>query len=235
MAGDLDIDRPPGFVSLLFRPVYADENIDGLCTAEAYEPTPQCEELCERGALIPEGEEVALSSGQSFKVEGRTGVPRIDTAYFASRIFDSGRQHRAPLRYRFPAGGADIRKLHLRSFLTKEEKAGVPFWDVAADFNFLLHAAGYLPPETLSAVCDAIAPSLRGKAVSPRQREEGRRAMDTCERLCRAHAGLPPPEDHSEGEMESPLAGCFAGLWRAVNRMLKGSVYGSAEGPGNVA
>lgn len=239
MAGGLETERsaPPGFVALLFRPVYADERIDGLFTAEAFEPTAQCEELCARGALIPApaAGEMALAPGESFKVEGRLGVPSVDTAYFAVRIFDSGRPHSAPLRQRFPLAsrGADVRKLHLRSFLTKEDQAGVPFDSVAADFGFLLHASSYLPDDVLGAVCDTIAPALRGKSLSPRQKEEARRAMAACERLSRAHAGLPPPED--EEELESPLAGCLAGVWRAVQGLLSGGGPGSAAGAGGAA
>jgi hypothetical protein len=241
MAGGLETERssPPGFVTLLFRPVYASERIDGLFTAEAFEPTVQCEELCARGALMPAptAGEVALASGETFKVEGKLGVPSVDTAYFAVRIFDSGRPHSAPLRQRFPIAsrGADVRKLHLRSFLTKEEQAGVPFKSVAADFGFLLHAAGYLPDDVLGAVCDAIAPALRGKSLSPRQQEEARCAMAACERLSRAHAGLPPPEDHSEEELQSPLAGCLAGVWRAMQSLLKLKLQGSAAGAGGAA
>jgi len=55
----------------------------------------------------------------------------------------------------------------------RERDGGTPFGETAADFAFLLHAAGYLPREELRALCDAIAPAIRGKPHSPRQQQVG--------------------------------------------------------------
>jgi len=126
LAGELAKEReaPPGFVCLLFRPVYAEEPIDGLFTAEAYEPTEQCEELCSRGGLVPSERagEAALAPGEgkSFQLQGKAAAS-LDTAYLAVRVFDSGRPHQSPLRLKFPMAGRgnDVRKLHLRAFLNR--------------------------------------------------------------------------------------------------------------------
>ena len=40
------------FVSVRFRPVYEDEDIDGDVTAEVYQPTEQCIELVRKQALV---------------------------------------------------------------------------------------------------------------------------------------------------------------------------------------
>ena len=71
--------------------------------------------------------------------------------------------------------------MHLRSFLRKQREAGVPFADVAADWNFLLHAATALPADALRALCQAVAGKLG--------REEAAAAFRSAEQLLRAHAG----------------------------------------------
>ena len=183
-------------------------------------------------SLLPQ---VSLSpkEGKAFRVEGRSGVPSLDTAYFAVRIFDSGRPHAAPLRRSFPQAGrgADVRKLHLRSFLARQAEGGVPFRDTAADFDLLLYAAPLLPPELLAAVCDAIAPRLRGRALSPRQEEAAASAFREAERLLYEHAGLPPPEPPAEevAEADSPLMGCLAGLRRLVASLMGGPPAAALE------
>ena len=95
-----------------------------------------------------------------------------------------GRPYKSPLRCTFPYAnrGASVRKLHLRGFLQKQRDAGVPFVEVAADWQFLLHCAAFLPPDELEALCGAVASGGGSK--------KAKAALERAERLIAEHCNL---------------------------------------------
>ena len=214
-----------GYVALRFRAVWddaEDAEIDGEVTAEAYEPTEQCESLVARGALVPCAKatgEASLDPDQDLEliVEGKA-APSVEASYFVSRVHDVGRPHTSRLRAAFPpssrAGG--VRTLHLKRFLEAQRKNGVAFADAVADFDLLLHVSSILDRadfDELLAV--GVAPKLRGEARGSAERAKASRVIARCERLLCEHVGLAPPDDEpDEG------ATCFALLARWARAVL---------------
>jgi len=183
-----DKDAKECFVSVRFRPVYEGEDIDGDVTAEVYQPTEQCAELVGRGALIDAptavGEGVLEpSTGLEFKL-GVDLKESIDLAVFLSRVHNIARPYTSSLRTAFPYAnrGATVRKLHLRSFLQKQRDAGVPYIDVASDWQFLLHCAAVLAPAEMQALCGAI--------VAGGTSKKARAALETAEKLVAEYCNL---------------------------------------------
>ena len=101
------------------------------------------------------------------------------------------RPHSTHLRTAFPAAnrGATVRKMHLKGFLSKQAELGTPFSEVAADFQFLLHAATLLPASKLEALCKAVAQSGRDH-TGAKAKATAQAAFDAAERLLREKAGL---------------------------------------------
>lgn len=120
-----------------------------------------------------------------WEVEGES-AQSVEALYLLSRVHDLKQPYTSPLRVAFPPAnrGPQLRKLHLRSYLTKAHEAGAPFAETAADFQFLLHAASLLPEDVSLALCKAVAAG-RGGSTAALLRAEG---------LLREYAGMPPPE-----------------------------------------
>jgi hypothetical protein len=120
-----------------------------------------------------------------WEVEGEA-AQSVEAIYLLSRVHDLKQPYTSPLRVAFPPAnrGPQLRKLHLRSYLTKAHEAGAPFAETAADFHFLLHAASLLPEDVSLALCKAVAAG-RGGSTAALLRAEG---------LLREYAGMPPPE-----------------------------------------
>ena len=174
--------------------VYDDEPIDADVTAEIYQPTEQLAELVVAkdvvldGGVVDGSGHVALkeASGLSFKIGAET-FPIADTIYFFARVHDLAKPYHppayGPLRAAFPAAnrGAALRKFHLRTFLTKQREAGIPFASTASDFQLLLHASGLLPAELMERLCAAVASTgttktAKDKAAAALAEAEGRLA-----------------------------------------------------------
>ena len=120
-----------------------------------------------------------------WEVEGES-AQSVEAIYLLSRVHDLKQPYTSPLNVAFPPAnrGPQLRKLHLRSYLTKAHEAGAPFAETAADFQFLLHAASLLPEDVSLALCKAVAAG-RGGSTAALLRAEG---------LLREYAGMPPPE-----------------------------------------
>eukprot|EP00322_Chrysochromulina_rotalis_P016237 CAMPEP_0115830574 /NCGR_PEP_ID=MMETSP0287-20121206/1686_1 /TAXON_ID=412157 /ORGANISM="Chrysochromulina rotalis, Strain UIO044" /LENGTH=215 /DNA_ID=CAMNT_0003283879 /DNA_START=15 /DNA_END=662 /DNA_ORIENTATION=- len=187
------------FVSMRFRPVYDDEPIDADVTAEVYQPTAQlCELAVQRGVVrdggVVEGcGQVALeaSSKLSFKI-GPDTLPTADVTYFFARVHNLAKPYVPPpmgaLRSNFPPAnrGAALRKFHLRTFLSTQRKAGIPFEKTVADFQLLLHASSLLPSTSFDALCEAVAST--GTTKSAKSKRE--KAIADAESRLRDAAGL---------------------------------------------
>jgi len=195
------LPKPSPFLCCRFRAVLDDEKIDGDVTAEAYEATPQCEELAARAVLkgTRTPGHVALIDGMQLKAAGEM-VDSADASYLVSRIHDMSRPYTSGLRSVFHIAnrGASIRKLHLKSFLQRQREAGVPFSDVVADWNFLLHISSLLPEADFKALCAALNPRVRGVVSSSGASAQA--AIARCEELLCASVGLAQPGAQSKGK-----------------------------------
>ena len=118
-------------------------------------------------------------------------VQSVEAIYLLSRVHDLKQPYTSYLRVAFPPAnrGPQLRKLHLRSYLTKAHEAGAPFAETAADFHFLLHAASLLPEDASLALCKAVAAGRGGSTA----------ALLRAESLLREYAGMPPPERQKKG------------------------------------
>lgn len=190
------------FVGVRFRAVLEGEAIDGEVTAEAYQPTEQATELVGKGVLIDcaaEEGHAALTeaSGLQFKL-GPELQSSADLSYFVSRVHDLAKPYVPPpfgaFRHTFPhanRGGAPLRKFHLRTFLERQREAGVPFREVAVDFQLLMHVASLMPTPLFNELCAALPKAA--DSGSRKAREEGGRALLKVERWLCEYAGIPPP------------------------------------------
>jgi len=177
-----------------YRAVLEGEPYEGDVTAEAFEPTQQCEGLAAEGLIEIDAEadaalsHIRLVRGKQLVVEGRA-ADSADASFFVSRVHDLSRPHESPLRTSFPSAnrGASIRKLHVRTYLQRALAAGERFEDIAADWNFLLHAATILPEAPFAELCAAVALRVRGKKASS---TAARAAYSKCEELLLQHVGL---------------------------------------------
>jgi hypothetical protein len=154
---------------------------------QIYQPTPQGEKLLKQRKLV-----AAATRGHAalrpdlkgdFELDGKF-APSVEAIYFLSRVHDLHKPYTSPLRTAFPPAnrGPPLRKLHVRSYLSKAAEAGTAFADVAADFHFLLHTASLLPEETALALCKAVSAGRGGSKA----------ALKRAEKLLREYAGLAP-------------------------------------------
>ena len=120
--------------------------------------------------------------------------PTVDLSYFLTRISDLAKPYEPPacgvLRDAFPLAnrGAELRKFHLKGFLTKQQEAEVPFGTSVRDFQLLLHASGVLPLPTVLKLCEALVTEREAKSKAVR--EEAAAAIAAAQRALFAHAGL---------------------------------------------
>ena len=186
------------FVTMRVRAVYDHEDLDGDVTAEVYQPTPQGAELLQKRSLLP-----AVTLGHAalrpelkgeWEVDGEA-AQSVEAIYLLSRVHDLKQPYTSPLRVAFPPAnrGPQLRKLHVRSYLTKAHESGAPFAETAADFQFLLHAASLLPEDASLALCKAVAAGRGGSTV----------ALQRAEGLLREYAGMPPLEQKKKGRRGS--------------------------------
>ena len=125
-----------------------------------------------------------------WEVDGES-AQSVEAIYLLSRVHDLKQPYTSYLRVAFPPAnrGPQLRKLHLRSYLTKAHEAGAPFAETAADFHFLLHVASLLPEDASLALCKAVAAGRGGSTA----------ALLRAESLLREYAGMPPPERQKKG------------------------------------
>ena len=145
------------------------------------------------GGVIDGGGHAALTPAS--KLEFKLGpdiVPTADMSYFCARCHDLAKPYTppvfGPLRTAFPVAnrGAPLRKFHLRTFLTKQRAAGLPFETTAADFQLLLHASALLPPPVMTRLCEALASTATTKTA----RDKRAASIAEAERLLCDYAGL---------------------------------------------
>ena len=204
------------FVGVLFRPVYeGEDDLMGVVTAEAYELTQQCIDLHKRGFLQAATDgEMRLGPGagdKQLKVEGKLSET-VDCAFLVSRVHDLSKPYRSALRCAFPCAGrgSSIRRVHLKGFLEKQQELHTPFLQIAADWNFLLHVASFLPASELSRVCECVRCVLDAGRYEAGLVDESK--LVTAEELIYLHAGLEPPSETS-GADEGQI-GCFSWMQR---------------------
>jgi hypothetical protein len=182
-------DAGGAFLGLRYRAVMDGEDLPGLVTAEAYEPTQQCEELAATGLIGGDTAEgtIALVPEKQLIIENRPAAGG-DSAFFVSRIHDCSGPHTSPLRSAFPQGSGGLRKLHVRKWLQKEE-ASVPWPELAADWGFLLHVAGILPPPDYRALLEVVSWRVRGMKLTAQQETTTRAVCARCRELLYAYMG----------------------------------------------
>jgi hypothetical protein len=122
--------------------------------------------------------------------------PTVDLSYLLARVHDLN-QPMTPLpggalRTAFPISnrGAPMRKFHLRTFLTKQAEADIPFATTARDFQLLLYAADVLPEPMLTRLCTAV---LAVNAPTRAAREEAAAALAAAQRALCEYAGVNVP------------------------------------------
>tara|TARA_B100000524_G_scaffold347625_1_gene250022 strand:- start:584 stop:1639 length:1056 start_codon:yes stop_codon:yes gene_type:complete len=158
-------EETPHFICLLFRPVYEeDAQIDGHVTAEAYELTPQAEELYKKKSIVASRDDLGKmvlepSQNLTLTVEGKT-ADAVNAFYFVSRVHDMGREYTSArcLRVSFPASSrVAVRKMHARKWLERQHLAETPFETLVADWNLILFiGSSVLGEGDFEELCDAV-------------------------------------------------------------------------------